>query len=222
MSTNVPPASPSAGVPAQNTNTNPIGSFRFWFADERWEWSEQVARLHGYDAAMAPTTETVLSHNHPDDRESVAAILSASVGSGDPFCSRHRIIDAAGVERQVLVVGDLLRDDSDAAIGTSGYFIDLTEILEQTRVDALDEAFAEAIEDRAAIEQAKGVLMFVYGLSPDQAFGVLRWRSQDTNTKLRVLATKFAAAVTAFGGAPVKLRAEFDHLLLTAHELPDP
>jgi len=24
------------------------GWFRFYFADQRWEWSEQVQRMHGY------------------------------------------------------------------------------------------------------------------------------------------------------------------------------
>jgi len=25
------------------------GWFRFYFADQRWEWSEQVQRMHGYE-----------------------------------------------------------------------------------------------------------------------------------------------------------------------------
>jgi len=25
-----------------------VGWFRFHFADEKWEWSDQVQRLHGY------------------------------------------------------------------------------------------------------------------------------------------------------------------------------
>ena len=26
-----------------------VGSFKFYFADERWEWSPQVERMHGYE-----------------------------------------------------------------------------------------------------------------------------------------------------------------------------
>jgi hypothetical protein len=25
-----------------------VGAFRFYFEDQRWEWSEQVQRMHGY------------------------------------------------------------------------------------------------------------------------------------------------------------------------------
>lgn len=26
-----------------------VGSFRFWFVGQRWEWSDEVARRHGYE-----------------------------------------------------------------------------------------------------------------------------------------------------------------------------
>jgi hypothetical protein len=43
-----------------------VGWFRFYFDDERWEWSEQVQRLHGYEpGTVMPTTELVLSHKSP-------------------------------------------------------------------------------------------------------------------------------------------------------------
>ena len=44
------------------------------------------------------------------------------------------------------------------------------------------------IEHRAVIEQAKGVLMAVYSIDAQAAFDLLRWGSQHTNTKLRVMA----------------------------------
>ncbi|MEW1734342.1 PAS and ANTAR domain-containing protein [Nocardia beijingensis] len=221
----LPPGNPEQQSLAQIASTSPyvVGSFRFWIADQRWEWSEQVAQLHGYEPrTMEPTTEMVLSHKHPDDRDTVAAALAASVRHGEPFCSRHRIIDTHGAVRQVLVVGDRIFDSTGATIGTTGYFIDLTAQLDENRNETIHGALSEIAETRAAIEQAKGVLMFVYGITADQAFGVLRWRSMETNTKIRTLATKIVTAVTAGQGAPVVVRTRFDHLLLTAHELPDP
>jgi hypothetical protein len=68
------------------------------------------------------------------------------------------------------------------------------------------------------IEQAKGALSAIYGISTEQAFAVLRWRSQETNTELRVLAEKLVVGSAAFGGADTRTR--FDHLLLTVHEQP--
>lgn len=45
-----------------------------------------------------------------------------------------------------------------------------------------------AMQSRAAIEQAKGILMAVRGVSEDQAFEIIRKSSQDRNIKVRVLA----------------------------------
>ncbi|WP_405134632.1 PAS and ANTAR domain-containing protein [Nocardia sp. NBC_01388] len=200
-----------------------IGSFWFRFADQCWAWSDQVAALHGYEpGTVVPTTELLLAHKHPDDRDTVAETLAAAVRHGEAFCSRHRIIDTAGVVHHVLVVGDRMHDDTGATVGTTGYYIDLTVPLDQSRRDALTDALPDVVEARSVIDQAKGVLMFVYGIDAEQAFRVLQWRSQETNTKLRTLATKLITAVNAFDGAPVKVRTQFDHLLLTMHEQPDP
>ncbi len=54
----------------------PTGWFRLYFEDERWEWSPEVERLHGYEPGTAkPTTSMVLSHKHPEDYEQVEARL---------------------------------------------------------------------------------------------------------------------------------------------------
>ena len=62
--------------------------------------------------------------------------------------------------------------------------------------------------------------MYVYGIGPDAAFDILKWRSQDANVKLRALAEQLVADVltrTHDEGSP-ELRPMFDKLLLTAHE----
>ncbi len=52
------------------------------------------------------------------------------------------------------------------------------------------------------IEQAKGALMLVYGISSERAFGILTWRSQETNTKLHALAERFVEALAAEATLP--------------------
>ena len=97
-----------------------VGWFRFYFDDERWEWSPEVARLHGYEpGTIQPTTRLVLSHKHPEDYEHVAARLE---------------------------------------IGTHGFYVDVTSSAED-RETSINEAVAEFAENRALIEQVKGVLM---------------------------------------------------------------
>ncbi|MGX1804395.1 PAS and ANTAR domain-containing protein [Nocardia sp. NPDC055321] len=195
-----------------------VGSFRFWSAEQRWEWSDEVAAMHGYaPGTVQPTTQLLLTHKHPDDRALFASSLARSVESGEPFCSRHRIVDTAGAVHHVLVVGDHMLDEDNRVAGTSGYYIDVTDTLAEHRQETLDDTLPELYQARAVIEQAKGALMLVYGISAEQAFRVLTWRSQETNTKLRTLSGHLVAGFAELGGTTVQLRSRFDHLLLTVH-----
>jgi hypothetical protein len=78
----------------------------------------------------------------------------------------------------------------------------------------------DPVAARAVIEQAKGAVMLVYGLDADEAFAILRVRSQETNTKLRVLAANVAAELPSIGVPAVSgaLRDRVDRMLSTAHE----
>ena len=186
-----------------------VGRFRFLLDGQRWEWSDNVARMHGYEPGeVVPTGELLLAHKHPDDRPLVAEVLDR-VRRGDPFSSRHRILDTADRVHWVIVVGDRLVDDDGDVIGTAGFYIDVTEVI-QSDVTA---AVSEASESRAVIEQAKGVLMVGYGISADRAFDILVWRSQETNVKVRDVAARFLAAFT--GKLPSEALSDLDHTLLT-------
>lgn len=199
-------------------SAQPAGWFRFYFADQRWEWSEQVQRMHGYEpGTVTPTTELVLSHKHPDDRGQVAATIDQIVNTRQAFSTRHRIVDTGGNEHQVVVVGDRFFDDDGDVAGTHGFYIDVSPAPGQTKEELIGARLAEINENRAGIEQAKGMLMLVYGISADAAFELLKWLSQEANIKLRQLAEQIA---DDFRGAGVRLdaRSEFDHLLLTAYQ----
>ena len=95
-----------------------FGWYRFYFSDERWEWSPEVARIHGYEPGdVSPTTRLVLSHKHPDDYGQVAATLEEIRRTSGAFSTRHRIIDTHGEIHHVVVVGKQMRDDTEAVIG---------------------------------------------------------------------------------------------------------
>ena len=137
-----------------------VGSFRFWFDGERWEWSDEVARMHGYEpGTVAPTTELMLSHKHPDDREHVRDLLQHALHSGESFSSRHRFVDTAGGVHDAIVVADCIVDESGAVSGTAGYYIDLTSTFDEARYESrqevLDEALPDLFESRAAIERPR-------------------------------------------------------------------
>lgn len=208
------PAATDGAAPYLN-----VGSIRFWFVGQRWEWSDEVARMHGYEpGTVEPTTKLLLSHKHPDDRAHVQELLDHALQSEESFSSRHRFIDTAGNVHDAIVVADRMYDESGAVVGSAGYYIDLTDTFQSARQEMLDAALPDLFENRAAIEQAKGVLMYVYRVNAEQAFRVLQWRSQETNVKLRALARQLPSEVPGLGSPSAAAQSQFDHLLLTVHE----
>lgn len=196
------------------------GWFRFYFDDRRWQWSPQVQQMHGYKpGAVTPTTELVLSHKHPEDRDAVAATIDRITHTRGAFSGRHRIIDTAGNVHWVVVVGDQFADDAGNVIGTHGFYVDVTPAA-QAREDMVTERVGEIAGSRAPIEQVKGMLMLIYDIDDDVAFGLLKWLSQETNTKLRSLAEKIAPALRGAAQGVILDKTTFDHTLMTAHQRP--
>lgn len=194
-----------------------VGWFSFYFEGQRWEWSEQVQRMHGYEpGTVVPTTELVLAHKHPDDRRQVAEAIDDVLHTHRAFSTRHRIIDTSGVVHHVVVVGDQLTDHRDAVIGTHGYYVDITPTSDRADDELINAKIAEITEHRAVIEQAKGMLMLVYGIDSAAAFDLLKWRSQESNVKLRLLAQQIVEDFCAVRDKAIGFRSAFDHMLLTA------
>ncbi len=194
-----------------------VGWFRFYFDGELWEWSPEVQVMHGYEpGTVSPTTELVLSHKHPDDYPQVVTTLDEVRRHHQAFSTRHRIIDTAGRIHHVIVVADKLQDESGTVVGTHGFYVDITPT-EHRQQRQLSEAIAEIAENRASIEQAKGMLMVVYGIDAEAAFDLLRWRSQEANIKLRLLAERVVADFVNLSQTdPAPQRSAYDNLLLTA------
>ena len=175
--------------------------------------------MHGYDAGTAsPTTELVLSHKHPDDYGQVAATLDQIRRTSAAFSTRHRIVDTAGEVHHVIVVGDQLVDADGVVVGTHGFYVDVTPSIVETRRQVVDETMADLVEARGVIEQTKGMLMFIYRIDADAAFELLKWRSQETNTKLKLLAEQIAYDFLHLDYSETfPERIVFDRLLLSAH-----
>jgi AmiR/NasT family two-component response regulator len=65
-----------------------------------------------------------------------------------------------------------------------------------TRARDTGEQLRIALDSRAVIDQAKGILMALRQISADEAFTLLVEQSQRENVKLRDLATRFVAHTT--------------------------
>lgn len=189
----------------------PVGTFAFWFQDRRWEWSNAAADMYGYPPEVRePTTELLMRHLHHDDRPRAGGCAN-QILRGEPFSSRHRVVDTAGRRHVVVVAGAGVFDDNGVVIGVRGFCVDVTLAVESD-IDAMVAGWAES---RAQIEQAKGVLMAAYGVDAQRAFEVLVWRSKSQNIKLRELARRF---LTAIEGTNCKNNPDYiDHALLFAH-----
>ncbi|ORB74829.1 PAS and ANTAR domain-containing protein [Mycobacterium scrofulaceum] len=194
------------------------GWFRFYFEDQRWEWSDQVHRIHGYEpGTVTPTTELVIAHKHPADRDRLAASINDMIEHRQPFSTRHRIVDARGNTRDVVVVGDQFCDDDGDVIGTHGFYVDVTPSSTRRREENISAKVAEIAERRGAIDRTKGMLMLVYGVDEMAAFNLLRSLSQVRNMKLGVLAEQIAKDFSELGQEVIASRSRFDQRLLTAH-----
>ncbi|OBG62987.1 MULTISPECIES: PAS and ANTAR domain-containing protein [unclassified Mycobacterium] len=195
------------------------GWFRFYFEDQRWEWSDSVYRMHGYEpGTVTPTTELVIAHKHPADRNQVAATINDMVEHRQAFSTRHRIVDTRGNTHDVVVVGDQFCDSNGEVIGTHGFYVDVTPARSRKREESISEQVAEIAERRGAIDRTKGMLMLVYGVDELAAFNLLKSLSQVRNMKLGALAEQIAKDFSELGREVITSRSRFDQRLLTAHD----
>ncbi|AEG42858.1 PAS and ANTAR domain-containing protein [Isoptericola variabilis] len=168
----------------------PVGRYRLDLKTARWVWSDEVYVMHGFQPGdVVPTTEMMLSHKHPDDRARVDGVLREAALTGEPFSSVHRIFDAQGKVRTLAVTGQGRRDPETGEVTELvGYFIDVTEAQREAAQREATESIRASAERRAAIEQAKGVLMVAYGVDAEGAFDELRTASNRLNVPVRELA----------------------------------
>ena len=98
-------------------------------------------------------------------------------------------------------------------MATHGFYVDVTPS-ERERQDQVTAAVTRITEARAGIEQAKGMLMLIYGMEEAAAFELLKWRSQETNVKLRLLAGQVASDFVVLSSSEIlPPRSAYDQLL---------
>jgi hypothetical protein len=195
------------------------GGFRLELATQRWWWSDEVYAIHGFAPhEVVPTTGLLLAHQHPEDRDRVVATLDAAGRTGAPFSSVHRIVDARGKERVVAVVGEGQGPGAGRPpTELDGYFVDVTDVVEDRAQAAASVAIAAAAQSRAVIDQAVGVVGFALSLDTGAAFAVLRSASNDANVPLRVLARAIVGALPTLRHDPGRVSHFIEGLLAPSH-----
>ena len=195
------------------SQTAVVGLYTYVPKTDRWSWSDNMFRIHGFDpGAVVPTTELVMRHIHPEDREAAWESREKVVADQEPFSFLHRIVTATNRERVVLAAGHLQDDPHEAPV-VVGHLVDLTDVRADAVAEALEPAVADFVEHRAVIEQAKGVLVQLYSIDSDTAFALMRAFSMDANMKLRDIASVLVAAASR-NCTPTKGRAPSPHDML--------
>ncbi len=177
----------------------PAARFRYDVATGDWWWSPGMFELHGLvDGEMQPSTDLLMAHKHPGDLAATENTLRHVLATGEPFCCRHRVVDAHGRLREVLSVGEAGRGPDGSITAVQGYFVDLTDAFAATTAAAHAAAALPLVERRRfvpdlVVEQAKGVLIAAFGLTADAALELLTWRAEETGVDLAVVSRGLVA-----------------------------
>jgi ANTAR domain/PAS fold len=211
--------------PAERLAPARVGSFTYDFATGMFHWSAEVAAIHGYPPEpMTADAELVLSHKHSEDRGRVQELYQEMLDTRSALSSRHRIVDRSGTVHQVAVISKHRLDASQTPVGLDGFYVDLTDSFNDQDDKDFDRAVDEAVDlavseftaHRSIIEQAKGMVMVAYSIPADRAFDVLKWRSQQTNTRIRTICELIVKRAVDEISIAEDSRSKFDEILLSA------
>ncbi|MEJ8840428.1 sensor domain-containing protein [Ramlibacter sp. AN1133] len=97
-----------------------LGFWRLDAREGRLYWSEQLARLHGAPAGYMPTFDNAMSHYAEEHRGELQARILACQEQGTPFDLEVQLHTMQGRRIWVRCVGQPLRDEHGAIIGTEG------------------------------------------------------------------------------------------------------
>jgi len=203
-------------LPPVPPGTGAAGRYRYDVVADRWWWSPESFALLGLTPSSAPPTADLLMRAvHRDDRPRVRRALAECCTAGTPFALEHRALRADGLLRTVVLVGEPEPPPGGAPTAVSGLLVDVTDgrpagpTAPDQHVRALEteiEQLRQAMASRAAIEQAKGVLMLLMGCGDQVAFDLLAHISSHTHRKVRDVALAITASASSRRPLPDDVR----------------
>jgi hypothetical protein len=177
-----------------------VAAFSYDVVADRWDWSDDLYELHGYAPREIPaTTDALMHHKHPEDRERAASVFAAVVRDGGTYSCYHRVVDRDRRVLSVVSVGRTVLDPEGRPVAIEGCYIDLTAARrDETEVD-VQSALLRKAQAGPLIDQAKGMIMLAEGCTDGEAFERLRTCSQHANRKVADIARDLVASVSARG-----------------------
>jgi ANTAR domain-containing protein len=193
------------------------GRYRYDRRSGSWSWSPEMSALLGHGRGGAdPCTELLVRSLHPGDRPLALEAIAAACTGGMPFALRVRLGSRGGVDRTAVLIGEPVVDPAGSVDALEGLIVEVPEDAGEAapphtpgtddgdRVRALETEVTQlrtAMSSRAAIEQAKGILMLLTGCGEQVAFDLLAHISSNCHRKVRDVAV--AIAESAAGHAPL-------------------
>jgi hypothetical protein len=172
------------------------GRYRFDRRNGTWWWSPEMFTLHGLPATSAqPAPGEHPGCQNAEDRTRILEALARACQDGHAFALETRLVRADGRARAVVLVGEPQRDSTGEVAAVEGMCVDITESRphgsDLERAEALEAEVGQlraAMASRAAIEQAKGILMLLTSCGDQVAFDLLAHISSHTHRKVRDVA----------------------------------
>jgi hypothetical protein len=207
----VHPTASAAVVPGRPAPRGEVGEFAWDTVADTWWWSDGLYRLYGYPPrGIEPTLARFLQHKDPRDRAQVDLVFTRCAEEGGPFSCHHRIVDAAGTAKTVVAIGFGHRNAAGSRTDLmQGFLVEVSS----GNTPEHEAALQSVLRSRAAVEQVKGALMLLHGLSEDAAFDLLRGYSQVYNKKLAVIVAAVLETFRSRTTTSTVSRAELDRIL---------
>lgn len=175
-----------------------VGRYRVDLASGTWWWSDELYAMHGWKRhEVEPCLEALRSRKHPDDRARVVRAATEALRLGRPFACAHRIVDRKGRTRSVVVIGQGWRGSTDRSPELVGYVIDVTPVLKEALERRSSGVVTRAFVSQAVIEQARGVIMAVCGVSEEAAGQLLLEAAGRAGIPLRLAADQVMTRLQA-------------------------
>jgi hypothetical protein len=168
-----------------------------------------------------PCAELLVRSLHPADRPRALDAIAGACTDGVPFSLRVRLGSRSGPGTPAVLVGEPVVDASGSVDALEGLLICLPEEADgdaascahgsaDERVHALETEVCQlrtAMASRAAIEQAKGILMLLTSCGEQVAFDLLAHISSNCHRKVRDVAVAIAESAAGRSSLPPDVRA---------------
>jgi PAS domain S-box-containing protein len=93
---------------AEAQSLSHTGSFAWRIDSGEIVWSEESARIYGYDLSIEPTIDLLMARVHPDDLSMVRVMYDRALGEGRNFDFEHRLSMPGGSVKNVHVVAHVM------------------------------------------------------------------------------------------------------------------